>query len=126
MSHGYPAKITTDDSVLPTGSDAPVLFATVPLCNGKRMLQSGGVSRIVWNIKHDEDGVMRLDSSKDRGLTWTDSENTATLTGGGDVSKGEFLIEPYDDWRIVWVNGGTDQTVWVTNLSLADDRSPSS
>lgn len=119
---GFPTKITTDDSVLPTGSGDTVLFTTSTLCTGKRQLQSGGISKFAYNIKHDENGSIRVESSKDRGVTWV-AEETIVLAAGASSSKGDVLIETFDDWRIIWVNGGTDQTVWVTNLALADDRS---
>lgn len=121
MGHGI-THITFDDSVLPTGNDNIDLFNSAIACTGKRQINGagGGMKRFVWNIVFDLPGELRLDKSDDRGASWvTVGAAVAAVTG----VDGGFLIEHYDDFRIVWVNGGVSQTVWNVDIALDGERS---
>lgn len=122
MGHGI-TKITFDDSVLPTGADNIELLNTAIACTGKRQLNGvgGAMKRFVWNIVFDAAATIRLDKSDDRGVTWVTVGAAVTPVTGVD---GGFLIEHYDDFRIVWVNGGAgNQTVWEVDIALDGERS---
>ena len=121
MGHGI-TKITFDDSVLPTGNDNIELFNTVVACTGKRQLNGvgGAMKRFVWNIVFDLPANIRLDKSNDRGANWVPVGAVVAAATGVD---GGFLIEHYDDFRIVWVNDGVSQTVWEVDIALDGERS---
>jgi hypothetical protein len=114
--------ITFDDSVPPTGAGDITLFDTAIACTGKRQINGagGGMKRFLWNIVLDEAGVIRLDKSSDRGSNWVTVVSGIAVVTGVD---GGLLIQHYDDFRIVFTNGGTDQTVWEVDLMLTGERS---
>ena len=116
---GYSTKIRYDDSVLPTGAGTTTLFDTTVACTGKGQLQAGHIKKFCYNIVHDENGSIRLDKSDDRGATFVTVRTTAHTAG---TSEAEIPIEYFDDFRVVWVNGGTDQTSWHVDLALSDQR----
>lgn len=113
-------KIKFDDSVLPTGSGDTSLFDTSVAYTGKSQFRAGGIRKFVFNIVHDQAANLRLHKSNDRFVS-NDIEVSSTALAIG-TSEGEFLVELYDDWRIVWENSGVDQTVFEVDIALSDDR----
>lgn len=120
MGNAQDVIISYDDSVLPTGSDEPILFDTSVACTGKRQINGvgGGQKRFLWNIVHDNPGNLRLEKSSDRGVTWVPVITVPSASG----VDGGFVIQHYDDFRILWVNLAVDQLVWDVTISLTGMR----
>lgn len=116
-------KITFDDSVLPTGSGDTNLFNTALVYTGRRQFRAGGIRKFVFNIVHDQAATLRLHKSNDRFVT-NDVEISSTVLAAG-VTEGEFLVELYDDFRVVFENGGIDQGQFEVDIALSDDRAQS-
>jgi hypothetical protein len=34
----------------------------------------------------------------------------------------DLVVEPFADWKLEWVNGGSDQTTWVLDMAMIDER----
>jgi len=113
-------KIAFDDSILPSGGGETVLADSVAICSGKGMFRNGGMKKVVGNIVSNQPGTIRLDSSHDRGENWVAVSSSIAVTPL-DFDF-EYLVEHYDDFRVVFTNGGTDQTVWHVNMALSPDR----
>lgn len=116
-------KIKFDDSTLPTGSGDTTLFDTSVAYTGKSQFRAGGIRKFVFNIVHDQAANIRLHKSNDRFVSNDIQVSTQALAAG--TTDGEFLVELYDDWRVIWENDGVDQGVWAVDLALSDDRAQS-
>ena len=106
------------------------LFSTVSKEGiGRNFFASVGVEKFLVFIKMDatETGTLKEYCSEDGGTTWLQVSET-DVTGAAATSQNpyEFLVAPYRDWKLDWVNGGTAQTVWEVNMALDTDRSASS
>lgn len=117
-------RIKFDDSVFPSGAGDVTLYDTVAAFPGQHFWQAGGVKKFVGNTLTDQAGTIRIDTSNDRGVNWhVQGTPIAVVTGG--AFDFEFLVEHYDDFRVVFTNGGVDQTVWHVNLALSNERAHS-
>lgn len=116
-------KIKFDDSTLPTGSGDTTLFDTSVAYTGKSQFRAGGIRKFVFNIVHNQSANIRLHKSDDRFVSNDIQVSTTALVAG--TTEGEFLVELFDDWRVIWENAGVDQGVWEVDLALSDDRSQS-
>jgi hypothetical protein len=82
------------------------------------------VHRVNGTIKHDQAGTLRLQRGNDAGTTWTTVHELAMAGGATEADAFDFYIAPYYMWRLVWVNGGVDQTVWFPDITLSSEASP--
>lgn len=104
--------------VLPTASNAYTLFDSST--NG---YLNAGIKRVAVTIYHDEAGTL-VASVKMPSGQWrvyysepaTGSTSTA-LTGPVD-----FLVDTFDAWKLEWVNGGVDQTVFEVSMHGLESR----
>ncbi len=117
---GQSTKITFDDSTLPTGSGDTIMYDTSVVWTGKNQFARGGIRKIVLDIVHDQAAELRLHKSSDRFVA-NDVQVSATVLAAG-TTQAEFLVETYDDFRVVWENGGIDQGQWEVDMALSDDR----
>lgn len=122
MSYGnMSTKVALVNTALPTGSDTIELYSSVVGATAPHQLVSGGMKLFLLDIAHDEDGTIRVEKSKDRGLTWHTVTTTA-ITAAVPTTKQAFQLEVFDDFRVLWINGGSDQTVWVVDMCLSNQR----
>ncbi len=61
--------------------------------------------------------TVRLEKSVDGGTTWT-TVGTPTAVGDATSTKAEFFVSPYQDFRIVYLNGTTPQGAFHADLVL--------
>lgn len=104
-------------------SESKVLFDSTVAFPGKRMAQGAGLKRIKIDVTHDQDASIRLDKSDDRGATWVTAQPAVTAAAASQPANEALDVSGYDDFRVVWVNGGTAQTVWEPSVSLSEERS---
>jgi hypothetical protein len=60
--------------------------------------------------------TVALQKSNDGGANWI-TVGTPTAVGSGNTSK-EFFVSPYSDFRILYVNGTTPQTLFGVDLVI--------
>lgn len=102
-------------------SETYVLFSSVVAFNGKRMASHFGLSRLVADVKHSQNGTFKLSKSLDRGVTWHQVDSVAvTETTNSDIY--DALIEEYDDFKLEWVNAGVAQATWAVDIALVNAR----
>lgn len=107
--------------ILPTGTNTYTLLDGTNV-NGANISQLG-VKRVAVTIYHDQAGTLRA-SIRMRSGNWrvyyneVKSASTATaLTGPVD-----FLIDMSESWKLEWVNGGVDQTVFEVEMTGLESR----
>lgn len=124
--HEPVTRVKYGGAALPADSDTEVLFnSTLNGVHAKRWLHSAGCRRFSYAIDHDQDGTVKGYWSTDQGTTWVEFYSTAHALADSPA-EGDVFIEPYDDVKFEWDNGGTTQTTFDPNLILSPDRSPSS
>jgi hypothetical protein len=102
-------------------SDDYVLFDTTvafPGTVGKNMLQLAGIKRFIIDLAHSDNGTLEEYKSPDRGTTWIQVSTEAITASATATTVREYAVEPYDDWRLVWENGGSAQDPWVPDMVL--------
>ena len=74
---------------------------------------------------NDQAGTLNAYSSVDRGTNWTKIYTAAVAASAANSeSPYDFLIEPYADWKLEWVNGATPQTTFRPAMALQGQRNP--
>lgn len=117
--------VTYSGSTPGANSNVYPLFSTVTAFQGARFPQCCGLKRFMVDLKHSHDGTFRLSKSVNRGTSWTIVNEQAATGGGTDSNTYDANIEPYDDFKVDWVNGGSAQSTWFPSLSFSDERGPS-
>lgn len=89
-------------------------------------LRAHDISRIIWGVQNSQAGSLKAYWSANRGTTWNLYSTTAVGIPAAGASSGPygFLVDPYDDWKLVWTNGGVAQATWIaTGSMIRNDRS---
>ena len=60
--------------------------------------------------------TVRLEKSLDGGTTWVTVGSAINVIDG--TTTAEFFVSPYDDFRIVYLNGSTPQTAFDVDLVI--------
>jgi len=98
-------------------NDYKLYDSTVQFTDG---LSAHHISRIIFGVQNDQTGTLKAYWSSDRGTNWNLYSSTAVAIPASGASSGPYgiLVDPYDDWKLVWTNGGSAQTTWRTSLEL--------
>ncbi len=113
----YP-KFKYTDTALPLGASVYTLFNSVtafPFGNGFQMLD---IHRILLTLQNDHTGTIKCSRSTDRGTNWVRCvpDISVSAASSNDVNSYDFLVEAYEDFKIEWTNGGTNQTVFAPSI----------
>lgn len=104
---------------VPPGAGASVdLWSTVT--DGMR--SNVGIHRLRIDIAHDQAGTFNFYKSDDGGVNWR-LLSTAAAVAPATTTKAGVIVEGFADYRLQWVNGGTPQTYFESDLSFHYDRS---
>ena len=73
-----------------------------------------GLKRIVFGVNNSQAGTLKAYWSIDKGTNWNQYYEAAQIAASSPVMTGpiDFDICPYDDWKLVWTNGGSAQATW--------------
>lgn len=104
---------------LPTGSADTTLFDSTVHMGGKRMVPLMGIERMMITLQNSQAGSLKAYWSADGGTTWNlyDTQTAAIPAAGLSSGPYDYLIDGYADWRLIWTNGGTNQTVFTVSLA---------
>lgn len=126
------------DTALPTGSAVFVLFNTAPVASGGTGLgQTGARAGTVpfgnWaptnglhayhlNVVHSHAGTVKGYKSIDRGVTWKQFYDSASIgaPAAGSSTDQVVSVEGMADFAFTWTNGGTNQTSFDITQNLSD------
>lgn len=84
-------------------------------------LNAHGISRIAFSLKNSHLGTIKSYESMDKGSNWVqfgDDISVAAASSTDISGPYDFLVDTYDDVRIVWVNGASAQTTWRPGIKL--------
>ncbi len=117
-------KIAYIGTALPTGANVVVLFSSVvsfPMANAFQMI---GIHRILVGLQNDQAGTIKGYRSVDRGVTWVRcvADIAVAAAATNDVNDYDFLVEQYDDFKLEWTNGGSNQTVFAPTITAVPTR----
>ncbi len=90
-------------------------------------LMAHGISRLEFRVANNAAGTLKFYTSTDGGTNWdqTGGDITVAASTSTDINGPyDFLLDPYKDCKLDWVNGGSAQTTWRPNVVLVrGDRS---
>jgi hypothetical protein len=111
------------DTTAPTGAGSTTLFDSIAAW-GQDALPGLDVKRISFNTMNDQAGTLNA-SRAVRGSTTYDIYMSIAvgIPAANNISGPyDFLIDTYWNWKLVWVNGGSNQTVWRPEMHGHEDR----
>ena len=121
-------------SALPGNAETVVLLATAPTSgvltgviggagNMGNFFPNARIERVLLSLTNDQAGTLNEYQSFDRGATWTKIFTTAVAASAANSeNQYDFLVEPYGDWKLEWVNGAAPQTTFKVNLAGTEQR----
>lgn len=104
--------------VLPTGSNTVTLLDSTT-----SDFVNNGIKRVAVTIYHDQDGTLRA-SLRMRNGQWRVYYNSAKSASTSIALTGpvDFLVDTFEHWKLEWVNGGVDQTVFEVEMHGLESR----
>ena len=125
-------RIKYTGSALPGNAETVTIFDTtklgsstagaVPIANFAAL---AGLNRLYVTFINDAAGTLKSYSSENGGTTWTQISSTAVAASAGNADTPfDYLIEPYQDWKLEWLNGATPQTTFRVAAALQGQRNP--
>lgn len=105
-------------SALPGNAESVVLFSSVTAW-GRNAAPHYRAFWVDVAIQTDEAAgtqTVRLEKSIDGGTTWITVGTPTNVIDGHTLE--EFFVSPYRDWRIVYLNGTTPQTLFGVDLVI--------
>ena len=101
------------------------IFSTVTNGMGAGFMAMAMLNRLYLTLINDQAGTLKSYSSENRGTTWTQISSTAVAASAANSENPyDYLIEPYSDWKLEWVNGATPQTTFRVAAALQGQRNP--
>jgi len=108
-------------------SDTYNLVDTTLLGGGSNFFAHSGTAKVELFLKNADTGTLKEYVSEDGGVNWSQISETAVSAAAATGQNAySFVVEPYRDWKLDWVNGGSAQTTWVVSMALVSDRSVAS
>lgn len=79
------------------------------------------ISRVIFSVENSHAGTLRAYRSINKGTNWDQVTGDLAVAAAGatDISGPyDYLVDPYADFRLSWVNGGSAQTTWRAAVTL--------
>lgn len=118
-----PVKLTL--TVAAPGADANdyVLFDSSTVFPGLGYFAMLKMQRLVISILNSQAGTLKgYRSATERGAgapQWTQVyQASVAAASGNNANWYDLLVAPYDDYKLVWTNGGVAQATWVLDAAL--------
>jgi hypothetical protein len=109
-------------TALPLATTTVTLFSTVTAFQAKRGAAMYNCERFSIDLLCDHDGTLKAYKSTDRGVNWSIVGSVA-VTGSTTVSTiKDYLIGMYEDWKLDFLVGASDETVFKPSMALTSDR----
>lgn len=88
---------------------------------GAGLLRGADVSRVCFSLENSHAGTLKAYMSPDKGTNWyqVGGDIAVVAAAATDINGPyDYLVDPYPDFKIEWVNGGSAQTTWVPVVTL--------
>ncbi len=107
----------------PADAADTTIFDTTVNLGGARMLPLSGIKRISFTVKNDQAATLKAYESANGGTTWDQYQAITVAIPGASATSGpyDFLVDTFQDWKLVWTNGGVTQTVFRYVVSFNED-----
>lgn len=117
--------LTYTGTALPLGSTTYNLFDTT-LTGVKGFLSLARGTRFEVTVQNDQAGSLKAYWSEDGGTNWNLYNTTAVaIPAAGASTTVDFDTTPYRDWKVDWLNGGSNQTTFrITMVLISGSRPP--
>jgi len=105
-------------SALPGNAESIVLFSST-VAFGARAAQHYRCFWVDVEIQTDEAAgtqTVVLQKSNDGGSNWIDVGSADNVGDGRTLVS--YFVSPYQDWRVVYLNGSTPQTLFAVDLVI--------
>lgn len=126
---GDTARIPYTDTALPLAAATVTIFNTVNLFPAGNFCPQLGYKRVQIDIFNSQAGTLNWFKSRGhRGatsaLTTWDQIGTqpVPLVAAGASNTFDLLLEEYEEFKVEFVNGGSNQTVFDVDVALTDSR----
>lgn len=90
--------------------------------------RSHNISRLELRLVNSQAGTLKFYTSVDGGTNWdqTGGDISVLANSSTDINGPyDYLVDPYDDVKLDWVNGGSAQATWRPGVTLVrEDRAP--
>lgn len=98
---------------------------TSETAGGGNLAAMSGARYFVLDLKNSGAGTLKVYKGSARpsagAVTFSQIEQISVAAAPtAESNKFEFNIEPYSDWKIEWVNGGSAQSTWLVDMALSD------
>lgn len=119
-------KIKYTGTALPLAGTTVTIFDTTKDPNmGANFIAHAGLNRLYVTLINDQTGTFNAYSSENRGTAWTKIYTVAVAASAANSDTPyDFLIEPYSDWKLEFVCGGSNQTTFRVAAALQGQRNP--
>lgn len=108
--------------------DSTVTFAARNAPSGvPTSFRSHCPSRLELRLANDQAGTLKFYTSTNGGTTWDQTEGDIAVAASSSTDINgpyDFLVDPYDDVKLDWVNGGSAQTTWRPGVTLVRSERP--
>lgn len=111
-------------STAPTGSATTVIFDSTTVGSGW-FLRHVGANRFETVIQNDQTGTLKAYWSDNKGTNWNQYDSQAVAIPAANTSSGpyDYHLDAFKDFKLEWVNGGTNQATWRgTSTLVCGDR----
>lgn len=88
---------------------------------GGGVLPSRNLARLEFTLNNDQAGTLKFYKSLNKGTTWRQvgGDIAVPANSSTDISGPyDYLIDPFPDVKLDWVNGGSAQTTWEPGVVL--------
>lgn len=105
-----------------TDSNTYPLYTTIVTNAPPGVFQRDGIKRVIVDISHSQTMSLKWYKSQDRGATWIQCGQETITAPSNATTIRDFLVEPYRDWKLDLVNGGTAQVSFTVDIAHTDSR----
>lgn len=117
------ARLAYIGTALPTGANTVNLYDSTVAWSGAGMASAVGYKRLVVDLKCDQNGTLKWYKSSNRGTNWVQiGQEAITAPSSTDTVVRDYLIEEYADFKLDWLNGGSNQGTFSPSIALTDSR----
>lgn len=107
------------------GADSSVynMFNSTVTFQGGGLMQTmgGGIGRLEFTVVNSQAGTLKFYRSIDKGTNWDQvgGDIAVAANSATDISGPyDYLVDPYQDVKLDWVNGGSAQATWRPAVTL--------
>lgn len=104
------------------------IFDTTVAFPGARYAAEHKLKRLQVGLSNSQAGTYNWYKTQSRvtstntPIVWTQIGTQAVVAGATAENTNDFLIEPYSDFKLEFVNGGVAQATWVVDIALSGER----